>query len=120
MGALLLRTASGSLSQAHKDVALFHLVVQNEKSPIDPQPVELEAFYGQGGKLDVLAQKVQIVEDDFRLYATLIGSLMGMVIGLTLVGLSLKRSRKLYEIADSSCVACGRCFGYCPQNLQKN
>jgi ferredoxin len=119
VGALLLRAASLPLSLSHKDVALYHLVQQNEKSPIDPQPVELEAFYGQGGKLDVLAQKAKIVEDDFRFYATIIGSLMGLVIGLTLLNLSLKRTRKLYEIADSSCVACGRCFGYCPQNQPK-
>ena len=53
---------------------------------------------------------------DYKLYYTIAGALIGLVIGLTLIGLSVKRNRKHYEIDLAGCVACGKCFSYCPQN----
>ena len=53
---------------------------------------------------------------DFKLYFTIAGALIGLVIGVTLINLSVKRTRKQYEIDSAGCVACGKCFGYCPQN----
>ena len=51
---------------------------------------------------------------------TFAGALIGLVIGLALIRLSVKRSRKQYEINHANCVACGQCFSYCPQNKQMN
>ena len=42
--------------------------------------------------------------------------LIGLVIGLALIRLSVKRTRKQYEINHAACVACALCFSYCPQN----
>jgi ferredoxin len=115
-GALLLRTASDSLSSASKDVRLYEQVMQNEENPQDVQPVDVEVFFSQEGRIDELALRVAGIRGTFRTYSTIAGALVGLVIGLSLVNLSLKRSRKTYEIDRSACVACGRCFSYCPQN----
>ncbi|MDR2813156.1 MAG: 4Fe-4S binding protein [Prevotellaceae bacterium] len=114
-GALTLRVASNSLSRVNKDVRLYDMVAQNEATPQDVQLPELEAFYGQGGTVEELSRRAATVEADFRRYATAAGALMGMVVGFTLIGLSLKRTRKTYEINDAACVHCARCFSYCPQ-----
>ncbi|MDR3328540.1 MAG: hypothetical protein LBS63_00335, partial [Prevotellaceae bacterium] len=52
----------------------------------------------------------------FKTYSTVAGGFMGLVVGFTLIGLSVKRTRKEYEISDAKCVNCAKCFGYCPQN----
>jgi polyferredoxin len=118
-GALLMRTFSGALSRAHKDVRLYDMVMQQEAHPADVLSLELEAFYGQGKSIDELAGKYEGIQAEFKLYATVAGGLIGMVIGLSLIGLSLKRTRKLYEIDEAACVSCGRCFSYCPQNTEE-
>jgi len=91
--------------------------MQHEADPWDMLPLELEAFYGQGESIEELVKKYEILEAEFRLYSTIAGALIGFVVGFTLIGLSIKRMRKEYEIDRAECVACGKCFGYCPQNI---
>jgi ferredoxin len=115
-GALLMRHVSDGLSRVHKDVRLYDMVMQHEANPQDVLSVDLEAFYGQGGTVEELTQKCDVIRADFLFYSTIAGALIGLVIGLSLIGLSVKRTRKLYEIDHAACVDCGRCFSYCPQN----
>ena len=119
-GAVLLRSVSGELSRANKDVRLYDMVMQHEAEPQDILSVELEAFYGQGGTIDELTGRYETIQADFKWYATIAGALIGLVIGITLIGLSVKRTRQQYEIDHAACVGCGRCFGYCPQNNQSS
>ena len=116
-GALLMRHASSGLSRVNKDVRLYDMVVRYETEPQDVLSVDLEAFYGQGGTIEDLTQKYNNIQTDFKYYSTIAGACIGLVIGLALIGLSVKRTRKTYEIDHTACVACGRCFGYCPQEL---
>jgi ferredoxin len=115
-GALLLRNISDGLSRVHKDVRLYDMVIQHETEPQDILSVDLETFYGQGGTIEELTQKYNGICADFLFYSTVAGALIGLVFGLALIGLSVKRTRKLYEIDHAACVDCGRCFSYCPQN----
>ena len=119
-GAVLMRHVSDELSRVHKDVRLYDMVVQHEAEPQDVLSVDLEAFYGQGGTIEELTQKYDSIQADFLFYSTVAGAFIGFVIGLSLIEFSVKRTRKLYEIDHASCVNCGRCFSYCPQNKINN
>lgn len=114
-GAFLMRLISNELSRSHKDVRLYEMVVQHEANSGEALSVELDAFYGQGGDIKELAVKAEKIQADFNFYATIAGILIGLVIGITLIELSVKRTRKLYEIDHAACIACARCFSYCPQ-----
>lgn len=114
-GALLMRSVSNELSRTNKEVRLYEMVMQHEANQEDVLSVELEAFYGQGGSIEKLTQRFEKVQADFKLYSTIAGALIGLVVAITLIGLSVKRTRKQYEIDHAACVACGRCFSYCPQ-----
>ena len=115
-GAFLMRSVSGELSRVNKEVKLYDLVMQQEANPQDKLSIELEAFYGQGDTVENLTERYHRIQVDFKFYATIAGALIGLLIGITLINLSIKRTRKLYEIEHKDCVACGRCFSYCPQN----
>ena len=56
----------------------------------------------------------------FKDVPRIIIALIILWIGLKLINLSLKRTRKEYEIVYSNCIACGKCFDYCPQNRKMN
>ena len=118
--ALLMRMASPNLSRAHKDVRLYDQVIQHEAQPEEELSLELEAFYGQGRSVEEITALYEAKVTEYRFWCTIAGALMGLVIGLALIRLSVKRSRKQYEINHANCVACGQCFNYCPQNKQMN
>ena len=46
---------------------------------------------------------------------TVFGAFVGLVVGLQLIAFTIRRQRKDYEADRASCVACGRCFAYCPR-----
>jgi ferredoxin len=50
----------------------------------------------------------------FRRGGLYLGVWGGIVIGLKFITLTLRRRRTQYEVDASRCVACGRCFWYCP------
>jgi NAD-dependent dihydropyrimidine dehydrogenase PreA subunit len=51
----------------------------------------------------------------FRTAGGLFGAWVGLVLGLKLIALSVKRRRFEYEADRAACVACGRCYPYCPE-----
>ncbi len=116
LGAGLMHSMSDTFSHVNKDVRLYEMVLENEISPKEVQSLELQAFYGKGGSIEELTPFVEKIKQEFKLYSTIMGAFLGLVIGLTLIELSLKRTRKQYKIDDAKCVNCGRCFDYCPQN----
>ncbi len=117
-GGLLMRQAAPQLARGHREVHLYEQVMYAEQHPDAEMLPEVEAFYSQGRTLEDLIHSVEQVQAAFLLYATLAGLMIGLVIGVKLVRLSLKRGRKQYEINHARCVACGKCFSYCPQNLK--
>lgn len=115
----LLGQNSDALSRAHKDVYLYELLQEQQANPEMDEPLEVETFHAMGGNIDELAATVDEVRQSYRFYSYLAGALIGFVIGFKLLKLSLKRSRKTYEIDSARCTMCGKCFNYCPQNLKK-
>ena len=117
-GAITMSLMSDRLSRMNEDVRLYHAVVEHQANPQPTQSLKLEAFFGQEVKtVDDLFAVSEIIKSDFRRFSRIIGGFLGLVIGLTLIGLSTKRTRKTYDIDDANCICCGRCFSYCPQNL---
>ena len=137
-GALLIGQQSDALSRAHKSVYLYELIKETASPPALPRregagartdqspslnstpstlySLEVETFHALGGDIAKLEAEVTEVQHQYSIYAHLAGALIGFVIGFKLLRLSVKRSRKTYEIDTARCTLCGRCFSYCPQN----
>lgn len=118
-GTAVMYLLNDKLSKANKEVRLYDMVIENEIRPQAIQSLELQAFYGQGKTVDELAAEVAQIKKEFRLCSAMAGGFIGLFIALTLINLSLKRTRKQYEIDPANCVSCGRCFSYCPQNKKR-
>lgn len=119
-GALVMRLAAPHLSRVNKEVILYDMVTAWEAAPEGVMPLEVETYYGQGGTPETATERYESVQAEFKTYSTIAGALIGLTVALALVRLSLKRTRREYEIDHAACVACGRCFAYCPQNNPEN
>jgi NAD-dependent dihydropyrimidine dehydrogenase PreA subunit len=73
-----------------------------------------DAFRASGGKIDELMEEADRQRAAFTLGGWLGGSFLGLMIALKLIGLSVRRTRTEYEADRDACVACGRCFEWCP------
>ena len=116
-GAIVMYMLSDKFSKVNKEVQLYDKVIQNEIRPQTIQPLELQAFYSQERTVEELAAQVAGIKKEFRIWSGITGAFFGLVIALTLINLSTKRTRKQYGIDNANCVGCGRCFSYCPQNF---
>jgi NAD-dependent dihydropyrimidine dehydrogenase PreA subunit len=56
-----------------------------------------------------------LVKDRYRAGSGILGAFLGLVIGIKLLQAVIRRRRDDYEVQRSSCLSCGRCYFYCPQ-----
>jgi ferredoxin len=74
----------------------------------------LEAYRNTGQTTAELAAAAHAAGGRFTWAARGLGAFLGLVVGLKLVHLSVRRKREFYQIDKARCVSCGRCFRYCP------
>ena len=107
---------SVAASRIHPDVALAErLATEKPTQPkVGSQVAEdLALNWAQENPKDLLAT-AKSVRDRFRLGGWVCGAWIGLVVGAKLIGLSVRRGRTDYEPERGACLACARCFEYCP------
>jgi ferredoxin len=113
-----------TMARLHPTVALADRVRMEDAGTVKGTTDASEAFRATGKSAQGLYAEADEVESRFtgivRLAgaglggAHIFGAFVGLVVGLKLVGLSVRRRRGDYEPDDASCIACGRCFATCP------
>lgn len=58
-----------------------------------------------------------VIRHEFGIGGWIFGAWVGLVIGVKLISLSVRRKRADYEPDRGDCFACARCFEYCPNEL---
>ena len=103
-----------SLARMHSRVRLAERVWLEEKGEADGQTDASKAFRRTGQPVEGLYAEARAIRGGFGRIGWVVGALVGLVIGLRLLHLSVRRTRPDYEADRGTCVACGRCFAYCP------
>lgn len=73
------------------------------------------AFRNTGRPTAELYREALELRKWFAVAGSWFGAYVGLVIGVKLIHLSIRRRRTDYQPDRSACVACGRCFWYCPE-----
>jgi Pyruvate/2-oxoacid:ferredoxin oxidoreductase delta subunit len=107
---------SVAASRVHPTVELAEKFIAPNKPPEQPgarTPESLALARAERGPKELLAAAMDI-RRRFTVGGWLFGGWVGLVVALKLLGLSVRHTRSDYEPDRAACVACARCFLYCP------
>lgn len=107
--------ASGWMARVDWRVRLADRVYLEETGKVSDTTDASAAFRATGEEIKELYAEARDIEAKMATGSWILGGFMGLVAGLKLVGHSVRRTRTNYEAERASCLACGRCFTYCPR-----
>lgn len=102
------------LARLHPTIQLAERIIAEEHGDVSGTTIESDAF--RSGKMTApqLFAEAEAIRSRFRSGSAWFGAFLGLTVSGKLIGLSLVRRSKDYETDRHHCVACARCFAYCP------
>jgi polyferredoxin len=105
----------GVTARAHSTVRLAERVYLEDAGKVEGTTDASTAFRATGKPVRELYDEAFAIKAKFAIGGWFLGGFVGLVAGLKLIGLTVRRQRPDYEADRASCLACGRCFEYCPR-----
>ena len=102
-------------ARAHETVRLAERIYLEETGAVTDTTDASAGFRATGKGIEQLYQEASSIRAQFELGGWIFGGFVGLVIGLKLIGLCVWRRCEDYEADRAGCLACGRCFEYCPR-----
>ena len=111
--------AGPACSRVHDTVRLAERIADEEAGRVEGFTEASEAFRDTGKAVAELNAEAGELRDDFVLGGWIAGAILGLLLGGWLIGRSLSRRRDEFVANRSDCYACGRCFPYCPVEVER-
>ena len=102
------------LSKQHKTVALAEEILLEEKGLRIESTLETRTFRSQGKPNRVLYEEAREIREGFKTGGWFLGGFLGLIFGIKLINLSVRKKQLEYTANMSHCLSCARCFDYCP------
>jgi ferredoxin len=103
-----------TLAGVNPKVKLSGMLQRNEKASDGTELPEITAFRSSGIPAEQLHAEVDAVLSDFLTGSRIFGGFMGLVFGLTLIGLVRTPFRTDYVPNRGTCFSCSKCMDFCP------
>jgi ferredoxin len=107
------------LARGNARVVLAEQVAAEDAGLVRATTDASDVFRGSGETVAALQQDAERRRGQFVLGGALGGGFVGLVIALQLVALSVRRTRRDYEADRQHCLGCGRCYRWCPVELER-
>ncbi len=104
------------VSLLHPKVELYRQVSAELAAGERPQTDETLAFRSSGTPVAELQKEVSAVVSNIRLGSCLLGIFLALAIMARLFNFSKRSEQKDYQVDNSLCVCCGRCYSVCPRD----
>jgi ferredoxin len=104
------------LSRVHPTIRLAERVRLEQTGRVEGTTDSSDAFRTTGRLPEDLYHEAALMGGRFRTAGGWFGAWVGLVVGVKLVYLSVRRRRSDYQPDRAACVSCGRCFWYCPSD----
>jgi NAD-dependent dihydropyrimidine dehydrogenase PreA subunit len=103
----------------HARVRLAERIWQEDAGDVEGTTDASDAFRATGRRTEDLYDEVRGIVGRFGVGGRAFGAFVGLAIAGRLIGLSVRRRRVDYEADRAACLACGRCFLYCPVERER-
>jgi len=107
------------LARMHPTVRTAERVYLEETGQVEGTDDVSDAFRATGRASGDLYRQASVLRDRFALGGVLLGAFLGFVVAGKLIALSVRRRRSDYEADPAGCLACGRCYRYCPKEHER-
>ncbi len=104
------------MSRYNNTVYLAEQVQAEKLNPALEETLQTETYRTMGMPESELMAKAETIRSQMNLGGWLLGGFLGLVFGMKLIGISVSRTRKDYEVNKPTCFSCGRCCSYCPSD----
>jgi ferredoxin len=101
------------LSYFHENTRVADALAR-EDAGLAQATVDTTAFRATGRSTEDLQAEVQARRDRLDAGGAWLGAFIGLVIGVKLISRSIYVRRKDYTADRGACLACGRCYRFCP------
>ena len=115
-GAWTLNHMAPAFAESNRTVMLAGIIQRGNAEEME-NSLDVQAFRSQEGDETILFEQEKSIRRAFHTGTLITGAIIGLVFGIMLISLSLKRKKDVYEIDKGNCVSCARCFSYCPVNI---
>jgi ferredoxin len=108
------------LSRVDSTVSLAHRIMLEDAGEIEESEESTlasdasDAFRETGRPSYQLYQEALSIDRKFRIGGGILGAFLGLVLGMKMIQLSVRRSREDYQMNQTTCLSCARCFSSCP------
>lgn len=118
-GALIFYNLGPSLARIDQNVRLAREIRIEKDTGIEAVSKDAVAFKEAGKTEDELFEEELRIIKRFRKASRWAGAFLGLSLGIGLVSLTIRSTRKEYKPHQGKCYSCGRCFKYCPVEVKK-
>lgn len=118
-GGFLFYNMAPGLSRVHRDVRLAREIRIEKEKGIEAVSKAAVAFKETGETEEQLFDKEMKIIMRFRKSAPWAGIFLGISLGISLVSLTVIRTRTEYKPHQGKCYSCGRCWKFCPVEVNK-
>ena len=105
---------SPALSGVNSKVRLVRLLQPSSVTKDLPELPEITAFRSSGRTQQQLLTEVATIEQKFLTGSKILGGFIGLVFGLSLIGLVRTKYQADYVPNRGTCFSCAKCMDYCP------
>jgi polyferredoxin len=115
LGAWLGNGLAPLAARTHTTVALAERVWMEENQKVEGTTDASRFFRASGESISSLYDLAVTIRARFEKGGWYFGGFLGLILGSKLILLSLRPRQTDYEADRAGCLACGRCYQYCPK-----
>ena len=119
LGAWLGNCLAPLTARTHTTVALAERVWLEENQRVEGTTDASKFFRASGESIASLYDRAATIRATFEKGGWFFGGFLGLALGAKLILLSLRPRQTDYEADRAGCVACGRCYRYCPKEQER-
>ncbi len=102
------------LSRQHNVVALAEEIMLEDSGQQTESTLETRTFRASGKTTEELLTEARNIQGRFKTGGWILGGFLGLIFGIKLVNLSVRKKHIEYTANTGTCLSCARCFDYCP------